>query len=70
MLFSNGFTTTVELTTTMDENEVREILEEKFVEKYEKSSKRPKFEFVRAVHTQLFHLKHRAIRAPHVMRDF
>lgn len=52
-LYTNGFVTTFELIPTMSEQEIREILEEKFKRKLLRSKKVPKFEFVRAINSKI-----------------
>ena len=52
-LYSNGFVTTLELIPTMNEQEIRKNLEEKFKRKLSRSKKVPKFEFVRAINSKI-----------------
>jgi hypothetical protein len=56
-LFSHGFTTTIELNLTMNESDIRALLEEKFANKFASSQKCPKFEFVRGVHNKIISIE-------------
>jgi hypothetical protein len=56
-LLSHGFTTTIELNLTMNENYIKALLEDKFANKFASSQKCPKFEFVRGVHNKIISIE-------------
>ena len=58
VLFALGFTTTLELSHTMKESEIRSLLEEKFKNKLESISRKGnKFQFVRAINSKIIPLE-------------
>jgi hypothetical protein len=63
-LFSHGFTTTIELNLTMNESDIRAVLEEKFANKFASSQKCPKFEFVRGVHNKIISIESKGDQGP------
>jgi hypothetical protein len=57
-LFALGFTTTLELSISMQESEIRSLLEEKFKNKLESISRKGnKFQFVRAINSKIISLE-------------
>ena len=57
-LFGHGFTTTLELSNTIEESEIRSLLEEKFKNKLGSISRKGfKFQFVRAINCKIFPLE-------------
>ena len=57
-LFALGFTTTLELSHTMEEGEIRSLLEEKFKNKLKSISRKGnKFQFVRAINSKIIPLE-------------
>ena len=57
-LFALGFTMTLQLSHTMEESEIRSLLEEKFKNKLESISRKGnKFQFVRAIDSKIIPLE-------------